>query len=166
MAGQDGFSRLGDDVSRSTIRGFSAARLRRAREARGWTARNLSDASGVSAQAISSWETGRGSPTPPTLYKVANALRMTVADFAPVPTDQMRLSDFRVQAGLTQVHLAAVMQVSPNVIGRLEHGRKPYDAEVATHLAEAYGVTASEVTEVWHRDVERRRRHGKQLRES
>ncbi|MHD0301113.1 helix-turn-helix domain-containing protein [Rhodococcus erythropolis] len=61
---------LGVVVSRSAVRGFSAARLRRYRQARKATIEDLADAAGVSPQAISAWENGRAAPTPELLARV------------------------------------------------------------------------------------------------
>lgn len=147
---------LGAMVSRSGVSGFSGARLRRYRHSHDLTIDSLADAAGVSSEAISAWETGRSAPTAPLLARVANILRITVADLAPIPEDRLRLSDLRVQAGLNQGEAAAAVGISATLLGRIEKGRKPYDVDRAAQLAELYGTKLSRVRDAWNRDIEGR----------
>ena len=74
------------DVSRSGVRLFSGARLRQFRERKKLSVDDLAGLSGVSRQAISTWETGRAKPTPGPLLRVAVALQTTVPDLVPIPS--------------------------------------------------------------------------------
>ncbi|NMM90675.1 transcriptional regulator [Rhodococcus sp. SRB_17] len=157
---------LGVGVSRSAVRGFSAARLRRYRQARKATIEDLADAAGVAAQTVSAWETGRAAPTPELLAKVAAELRLTVADLVPIPSDELGLSDLRVQAGMTQAHAAADLGISATLLGRIEKGRKEYDDLRAQQLATLYGATKVLVSEAWQRDRENRQARATRFRDS
>ena len=61
--------------------GFSGQRLREAREARGIPAISLSELANVSAQAIYLYESGRRSPSPDVLEKIAVSVRLPPAFF-------------------------------------------------------------------------------------
>lgn|SRR5690606_27321503 len=57
-------------------------KLKQLREAKGWTVNQLAMYSGVSGASISRYETGkRKPPKPPTIKKLANALKSTDAYF-------------------------------------------------------------------------------------
>ncbi|RIK01972.1 MAG: transcriptional regulator [Acidobacteria bacterium] len=72
------------ELARSGMHGFSGARLRRYRQALDMTMADLADAAEVSEATVSAWETGRAAPTPPLLKRVADVLRVTVPDLAPI----------------------------------------------------------------------------------
>ena len=55
--------------------GFVASRLREAREARALTGIALAEMVGVTRQAISNYEIGRGSPRPEVLKKISQHMR-------------------------------------------------------------------------------------------
>ncbi|RGP48272.1 XRE family transcriptional regulator [Rhodococcus erythropolis] len=148
---------MGVVVSRSAVRGFSAARLRRYRQARKATIEDLADAAGVSPQAISAWENGRAAPTPELLARVASKLRITVADIVPIPDDELSLSDRRAHAGLTQSRAAESLGISATLLGRIEKGKKEYDLSRAQQLADLYGVDVDMIERSWQRDRERRK---------
>lgn len=61
--------------------GFEGARLREAREARGFTAVSLAELVEASAQSVSRWEHGENSPSPETLQAVAEKLNLPLAYF-------------------------------------------------------------------------------------
>ena len=61
--------------------GFSGQRLREAREARGLPAISVSELANVSAQAIYQYESGRRSPSPDVLEKLAIAMNLPPAFF-------------------------------------------------------------------------------------
>ncbi|CAN5496928.1 hypothetical protein BH09ACT9_BH09ACT9_16900 [soil metagenome] len=153
-------------MSRSAVRGFSAARLRRYRQARKATIEDLADAAGVSAQTVSAWETGRAAPTPELLAKVAAELRLTVADLVPIPSDQLGLSDLRVQAGMTQGRAAEALGISATLLGRIEKGRKEFDDSRAQQLADLYNVAKPLVGEAWQRDRDSRQARATRFRDS
>jgi len=140
--------------------------LRRYRQARKATIEDLADAAGVSAQTVSAWETGRAAPTPELLAKVAAELRLTVADLVPIPSDQLGLSDLRVQAGMTQGRAAEALGISATLLGRIEKGRKEFDDARAQQLAELYGAAKALVSEAWQRDRDNRQARATRFRDS
>lgn len=153
----------GVGVSRSAVRGFSGARLRRYRTGLRLTIDDLADAAEVSSQTVSAWETGRAAPTPELLARVAGVLKVANADLAPIPEDQLRLSDLRSQAGLTQGTAAKALGTSATVLGRIEKGRKEYDEAWGRRMAELYSVPLNLLSEVWERDRQKRAAHVKEL---
>ncbi|MEY2817032.1 MAG: hypothetical protein RL275_495, partial [Chloroflexota bacterium] len=58
-----------------------SSRLRELREARGISMRTLASRSGLSANALSMIERGKTSPSVSTLYKLANALGVSITAF-------------------------------------------------------------------------------------
>ncbi len=61
--------------------GFTGARLREAREARGLSAATLAEVVGVSRQVVSQYENSDASPHPEKLFRIAGCLNMPVAFF-------------------------------------------------------------------------------------
>lgn len=83
--------------------GFSGARLREAREARGLTAASIAEVLGVKRQAVSQYEHGLTAPTPDKLHVIASRLNLPVRYFlqdARVPVE--RTVFFRSQAAATK----------------------------------------------------------------
>lgn len=136
-------------MARSTVRGFSGARLRRFRLERGLTGDELADAAEVSYQAVSAWETGRSAPTPHLLARVARVLHVTIADLVAIPPGKLTLSDLRVQAGMTQSEIAAELGVSTSIVGTIEKGRTKYHPDRAACMARLYEVNLGEVEAAW-----------------
>lgn len=141
----------GARVSKTTVRGFSGARLRRLREARGLTGDDLADASGISEAALRSWEAGRATPTPTLLAAVAERLRVTIADLVVIRSDELVLSDLRNLAGLNQADVAERLGVGTTSLTRIEKGRREYDPEIGRQLARIYKVKVNELRTVWER---------------
>ncbi len=137
-AGQDNTKVV---MSRSGVRGFSPAALRRRRAEAGLTLRELAVVSGVGAQTLRAWEAGRTYPSPHKLAAVAKALRLPIADLLTVDEADLRLSDLRFRCGLTQADVAAALATSISAVSAIESGfRSPTDAQI-TLLAEVYGLT-------------------------
>ncbi len=151
--------RLGETVPRSVVRGFSGARLRQRRTERGFTIDDLGDLAGVSPPVVSGWETGRYSPTPHLLDRVATALHITIQDLVVLPPEKAMLSDLRTQAGLTQADVAKTLGISPSTLGRIEKGRKDIDDELPAALAEVYETTTDLVIRAWELTVATRAAH-------
>lgn len=141
----------GGRLSRSTVRGFSGARLRRLREARGLTGDDLADAAGISEATLRSWEIGRATPTPALLGAVAKKLRVTIGDMLVLRSDELTLADLRTLAGLNQADVAEKLGVGTTTLTRIEKGRRDYDPDVARELARIYKVKAGELRAVWDR---------------
>lgn len=67
---------------------FSAERLREAREARGWSRRQLGDAVNVRMEAVKHWETGEHMPSMAKLEEVLTVLNCDVGDVFDCCEDQ------------------------------------------------------------------------------
>ncbi len=143
-------------MPRSGVRGFSPAALRRLRSSARLSLEDLGDLAGISPQAISTWETGRIRPSPGMLAAVAAALRVSVADLAPIPEGDLRLSDLRFQAGLTQADVAAALGVGSSRISDIDRGRRPVDDDTVAALAALYKVSPELLQVVWQRTVDAR----------
>lgn len=78
---------LSSDVQRlavmesSDFRRRVGARIRRAREAKGWTQTQLAQTMGVADAQVSRWETGRYLPVVPTLEQLAEVLEVPTEAF-------------------------------------------------------------------------------------
>ena len=82
-----------------------ASRLRELREGRGISMRTLAVKSGLSANALSMIERGKTSPSVSTLYKLADALGVSITAFFGAETDKKRViylkSDQRARMSFT-----------------------------------------------------------------
>ena len=135
-------------MPRSGVRGFRADRLRELRVRAGFSADDLAAKVGATRQAVSTWETGRSTPPPATLGRIANALHTSVAALVPIPESQLKLSDLRVHAALSQGDAAQLLGMSTTVLADIERGRK---SERIESFAEAYGVSTRTVAAAWSR---------------
>src|SRR5574339_625050 len=81
-------------------------RLRELREARNISMRALATRSGLSANALSMIERGRASPSVSTLYKLAEALGISITSFFNADTDRKQVvflqSDERTRVSFTR----------------------------------------------------------------
>lgn len=83
--------------------GFSGARLREGRIARGISAISLGELVGITRQGIWQYENGRTSPTPDKLYVLASRLNLPVEFFLQPPRDNAnRVVFYRSQAATTK----------------------------------------------------------------
>jgi len=123
--------------------------LRKARADAELRADELARLIGVTRQAVTSWENGRSRPSPVTLLALSKALRVPTADLAPIREIDLRISDLRSQAGLTQADVAGALGVSTTVVGDLERGFRPVDTGQADVLAELYQVAPARVHTIW-----------------
>ncbi len=146
----------GERMPRSGVRGFSPAALRRLRAAARFSLDELGDLAGVSPQTVSKWETGQIKPSPGTLTAVAQVLRVTVADLAPIREADLELSDVRSQAGLKQADVAQALGVSTTRISDIERGRRPIDDQTVDQLSRLYGVTSELLRAVWRHTADMR----------
>ncbi len=149
MTGSERGPYPGEPMPRSGVRGFSPAALRKGRADAELRADELARLIGVTRQAVTSWENGRSRPSPVTLLALSKALRMSTADLAPIREIDLRISDLRSQAGLTQADVAGALGVSTTVVGDLERGFRPVDTGQADVLAELYQVAPARVHTIW-----------------
>lgn len=150
-------------MSRSGVRHFSGARLRRFRERRGWSVDDLAGKAGVSRQAISSWETSKALPTPALLKRIAAALQVEIEDLVPIPAGDVQISDLRVRSGLTQTEVAKALGISGTLVVDIERGRKRVNEDRLTSLANLYAVNPGDVAAAWSRAIESRKARLKSL---
>jgi len=138
-------------VARAGVQNYSAAALRRQRNRRKLSLRQLSLLSGVGAATISAWEAGRRAPSPRLLAAVADALEITVADLVPVPHRRIVLADLRYQTGLSQRAAAEAAGLTQSMYQAIETGFRAADQAQRARLAEQLGVSEGEFTGVWER---------------
>ncbi len=136
-------------MSRSGVRGFSAAALRRARADAELRVDELARLIGVSRQTVTAWENGTSRPSPAVLRTLAGVLRMTTADLVPIREVDLRISDLRALAGLTQEQVAEHLGVSTTAVGDLERGFRAVDDAHTELLAELYQVPVARVRAIW-----------------
>ena len=79
-----------------------------------------------------------------------------MADLAPIPEGDLRLSDLRFQAGLTQADVAAALGVGSSRISDIDRGRRPVDDDTVAALAALYKVSPELLQVVWQRTVDAR----------
>ena len=99
-----------------------SVRLRELREARGISMRTLASRSGLSANALSMIERGKTSPSVSTLYKLANALGVSITAFFDTETEKRQVvflkSDGRTRLSFTRGVFEALG--GENFVGRVE----------------------------------------------
>ena len=150
-------------MPRSGVRGFRADRLRELRVRAGFSADDLAAKVGATRQAVSTWETGRSTPPPATLGRIADALHTSVAALVPIPESQLKLSDLRVHAALSQGDAAQLLGMSTTVLADIERGRKPENEERIESFSKAYGVSTQTVAAAWSRTRDARTTRARSL---
>lgn len=95
-----------ESFSREAISVDVATRLRELREGRGISMRTLATKSGLSANALSMIERGKTSPSVSTLYKLADALGISITAFFGAETEKKKMvflkSDERTRMSFTR----------------------------------------------------------------
>ena len=143
--------------------GFSAAALRNALARESLTAEDLADSIGVSRQAVSSWLTGKTTPSPTSLVRAAEILNLSPADLTPhVAAANIHLADLRVRAGLTQAQFAAKLGMPASTLSDIERGRSRYDDLIASRMAAILELSEGEVASAWEQAVADRTRSREQ----
>lgn len=143
-------------MSRSGVRGFRADRLRELRGKAGLTLDDLSVRIGSSHQSVSHWETGRSTPGPPVLKKIAHVFDVSISVLVSIPDNRLLMGDLRVRTGLTQIQAAEQLGISPTSLGEIEKGMKPVNGDHVEAIADLYGADKSLVFEAWERGREAR----------
>lgn len=138
-------------VGRAGVQNVSPAALRRQRNRRKLSLRQLSLISGVGAATISAWEAGQRAPSARLLAEVAAALEVTIADLVPVPQRRIILADLRHQTGLSQRAAARAAGLSPSMYQAIETGYRAADQAQRATLSAQLGVTEGDFTDVWER---------------
>lgn len=143
-------------MPRSGVRGFRADKLRELRLKAGLSPDDLAARIGITRQSVSTWETGRSTPPPPTLGALAEALETSIAVLVPIPANKMRLGDLRVRAALTQVQVARRLGMSPTAYVEIEKGARMVREDRVDALAGVYGVDRAVVLDAWERSIVQR----------
>jgi transcriptional regulator with XRE-family HTH domain len=109
----------------------------------------MADLAGISEGAIYTWESGRTTPDPRHLHRLATSLGITVRDFTNLTDDDIGLAELRVFAGLPLRALARDTSISPSTLNNIEIGhREPTNAQ-AEVIGAALDITADRLRAVW-----------------
>lgn len=138
-------------MGRAGVQNVSPAALRRQRNRRKLSLRQLSLLSGVGTATISAWEAGRRAPSARLLAAVADALEISVADLVPVPQRRIVLADLRHQSGLSQRAAAEKAGLSASMFQAIETGFRRADQTQRATLSAQLGVTEHDFADIWER---------------
>jgi transcriptional regulator with XRE-family HTH domain len=144
-------------VPRSGVPGFSAARLRAAREQAGLSPARLAEAAGTTRGSISKYLSGHARPQADRLPALARALGVPVSSLLDLPEGGEGLAHIRAAAGLTQARLAERSGTDLKRYEAAEAGRRPLTETDIRQIAAAAGVSVSRVRCAHGRDVSRYR---------
>jgi transcriptional regulator with XRE-family HTH domain len=129
---------------RRGVSNFDGRRLRRARDRKGLSPRELASRAGVTVTVLGQYERGERSPELGTLERLAGALGCSPQDLR-VPA-RTTLRDLREAAGVSQQAAAAATGLSRSTYAMLEQGRTKFlPAQAASHLAGLFGVASGAV---------------------
>ncbi|MFB7511308.1 helix-turn-helix domain-containing protein, partial [Streptomyces broussonetiae] len=126
-------------------RTFDGSELRNRRVLLRQSQSELGAVLGVGTNAVSRWETGQATPPPERLPSIAAALDADLDDLFP-RLEPPHLADLRCDAGMTQADTVAVTKTrSPMSVRAAERGKRPLPEAFHEPLADAYGVTVTEL---------------------
>jgi transcriptional regulator with XRE-family HTH domain len=141
------------------VRGFDRHILARLRREADLTIAELGLRADVTGSVLSRWETGRASPTPELLRRVAEAIGVSTSEFVDTPAEERTLADLRSLAGYSQRALARRLGVPFKAVTKLEHGLIDLDETRARALAVVLGVSVAELKSAYRRGAIRMLRH-------
>lgn len=129
---------------------FRPTLLRGARSAGGYSRADLAELAGVSAATVKAWETGRRTPAPPAMARLARALGLAPEDLEVTgPPDAVDLTDLREHLGLSRVLACEHLGIDVATLAQVEAGLAlPPDPQ---KMARVYGVTAATLANVTRR---------------
>lgn len=136
---------------RPPVRGFNRFVLAERRKAAKLSIAELGQRTEISGSVLSRWETGKASPRPDLLRRVADALGISTSDLVDTPENERTLSDLRSLAGYSQRALAHHLDIPFKTLERLEKGFIDLDDERAEKLAVALEVDVIELVEAYRR---------------
>lgn len=119
---------------------FSPSHLKAARLAAGMRQDQLAEIAGVARSALQLWETGKTTPNPTSLRRLAGALQVPTTSLYSVPppsTIHDRIRFQRKSQGLSQVELAHILGVKVSVLQKWESGQGKPDAEILARWLES-----------------------------
>lgn len=141
------------------VRGFNRHTLSRRRHEANLTIAELGLRADVTGSVLSRWETGRASPTPELLRRVAEAIGLSTTEFVDTPAEERTLADLRSLAGYSQRALARRLGVPLKALTKLEHGFIDLDENRARALAMVLDVSVAELRSAYRRGAIRMLRH-------
>lgn len=133
---------------------FSSRKLVLSREASGLSVPDLAGRLGVDVETVRHWEVGSAVPSPRSLCRLAEALRVSVAELHNDDPSPLLLKDLRRRAGLTQAELGLTLSTSATMVSNWERGKVHFPPDQLVTLAEGLGVrveAASEAVRATHR---------------
>lgn len=133
------------------MRGFDADSLRSLRIAAGIGPAELARVSGVSENAVRSWENSKATPLIDKLRAVMETLAQPISAVVLVPEDERYMSDLRILAGLTQPELAAKAGIPTPSLSGIERGHRPLTDRVVDDLCSALGVNEATLKAAYSR---------------
>lgn len=137
-------------VGATRIPAFSAAAMRAAREAKGWSQGRLAAELDLAVVTVSTWERGGQAPEPPTFVLLAAALDIDPGDLLDRPREQWTLTEMRVVHGLHQQTAAALAGgVRANKLSQVEAGYERLREPLRTTLAALYEATTESLDRAW-----------------
>lgn len=131
-------------------------RIKAIRESRGLTQNDVAEILGVSTAAISQYENGNWSMRLSTLNKLADALRVPVAEILGTDSAEQseislaigqRIKTERKKAGMTQKELAEKAGLAVGTIQQYERGLRRPNYDALNKLKVAFGMPASTIAE-------------------
>ncbi|MFD7554221.1 helix-turn-helix transcriptional regulator [Streptomyces sp. NPDC059835] len=120
---------------------FDAQKFRSVRRASELSQAQVGAAVGVNESSVGKWETGRTTPPPEKLARLAAELGQPLDELFPRDGDA-DLTDLRCDAGFTQQETTPFLGTrSPNPLRRAESGKARLSPQYEAPLAAAYGVS-------------------------
>ena len=131
---------------------FRKDRLKEARADAGLSAVQLAGKLAVARQNVSVWESGKASPHPASVRRMAKIFNRPITFFYEVE-GPLSLKDLRILAGLTQEAVAERLGITRSAFSGYEIGIDPLPHRHVSTLAELYGVTARDIEQA-HKDAQ------------
>lgn len=122
--------------------------LKKYRNARGVTQKDLADFLGVSQQAIAKWETDKATPDPYMLEKISDYFCISIDELIGKEerrTIGKRLKFFRERAGYNQLEFAKKINISNSTLSQYEAGNRGIDDTTKIEIAKLLNISIAEL---------------------
>lgn len=138
------------------VPGFDPSRLKMQRKSAGMTQAALAEAIGVDRTYVAQWESGRRSPRPQTLARIAHLLSVHPSDFVDPSVDPMStpLATLRAVSGLTQQNMVDAAKMTLSTYSAIERGQRGLTPATAERIAAALQVDIDVVLDAHRKSVE------------
>ncbi|MCT7371905.1 helix-turn-helix domain-containing protein [Mycolicibacterium llatzerense] len=142
-------------MSDSTVGMFSSRVFRESMASSGLSNREVADRLGLRVNMISGLRTGKNSPSLEALTRIAALFDRPIAAFLELPpADEWTLRHYRLTAGLTQSAVAKQLEMkSSSAVSKWELGKSRPPEDTVAILADLYGTTVSELSQVIDRST-------------